>query len=160
MVVTTVEASMTENYHLPDDQLWVVYLGQLVGILIGTALSATLQPVSESLLRRRSSGSPIEEHRLALLAMVSFLWPVGFLGYGWSIDRLLPVAVPIIFTGVLGIVRVIMLVSFFSKLSLMCDQIFLLLQGFSSLKGRSSCFLFLSRALSHHGLLLDHFPNS
>lgn len=115
MVVTTVGASVTENYHLPEDQLWVVYLGQLVGILVGTALSATLQPASERLLQSRSSGKPVEEHRLALLAMLSLLWPVGFLGYGWSIERQLPVAVHIVFTGVLGIVRVIILVSFSSK---------------------------------------------
>lgn len=106
MMLTSLPTVFEQTYGLSSLQVGLVFLANGLGSIIGTVTTGRILDLDYAKIKRSSAERgveiPLEKARLRTLYMWSGLICVSTLGFGWTIDKHVHVAAPIIFTFVLG----------------------------------------------------------
>lgn len=102
LVLTSISTVFQEYYGFGTGTVGLVYLGLGVGSLAGAIF---LMIMSDRFMRRleAKTGDSKPEHRLTFVRFGVVLIPVGFVLYGWAIEKKAHFMVPILGTMLMGI---------------------------------------------------------
>ncbi|KAH6652739.1 major facilitator superfamily domain-containing protein [Truncatella angustata] len=101
LLFSTFSFVFDDQYHIPESNRGVVYLGLAIGMLISLIISGV---VCDSIYKRltKKHGKEKPEYRLESMIWGAIATPVGLLIYGWTTQYLVHPAVPIFATGFVG----------------------------------------------------------
>ena len=98
---TTLSSVFMEQYHWRQSVTGLAFIGLGVGSMIG---NFAFGAVSDRILKRLAAGGEMKpEYRLPPLLIACLLTPIGFLWYGWTVDKKVHYIVPIIGTVFVGL---------------------------------------------------------
>ncbi|KAH0829714.1 hypothetical protein AYO21_10620 [Fonsecaea monophora] len=95
---TTISPVFESEYGFSPQLSGLAYLGIGLGFFIGIAIFSATSDRTVMKLTARNSGRYEPEFRLRLVIVFSFVLPVSFFWYGWSVDRHAHWIVPIVGT--------------------------------------------------------------
>jgi predicted MFS family arabinose efflux permease len=106
MVLTALSTLMTGHYHLSELQTGLTFLSNGAGCICGTLLTGKLLDMDYRHIKESFTGSPddfpLERARLRLIWLYGVLQCASVLTFGWTIEKGVHVAVPVICLFVLG----------------------------------------------------------
>jgi len=106
MNISSMSTLFSQIYGLSEFQIGLTFLGNGFGCIIGTLSTGKLLDYDYRRLKKQHTGAsasfPLERARFKTLWIWSTLQCAAVLGFGWTLDRGVHMAVPIICTFVLG----------------------------------------------------------
>ncbi|KAJ5114106.1 hypothetical protein N7456_002640 [Penicillium angulare] len=101
LLFSTFSVVFQGQYNFAEGRLGLVYLGLAIGFLISISIASyTNDKTYQRLTKRHGIAKP--EYRLDSLIYGAIAIPVGFFIYGWTTEKHVDSAVPIVATGLVG----------------------------------------------------------
>ncbi|RDW85271.1 MFS general substrate transporter-18 [Coleophoma cylindrospora] len=124
MSITAMSSLFSERYGLSETQIGLTFIGNGMGSMVGTLITGKILDIDYRRLKAKytspspgsdievgnnipnspstDSGFPLEKARLRLVPIFSFLQCISITIFGWTIQRHVHIAVPIICTFITG----------------------------------------------------------
>ncbi|PWY65698.1 MFS general substrate transporter [Aspergillus heteromorphus CBS 117.55] len=101
LLFSTFSVVFEDQYRYSEGRLGLVYLGLAIGFLISLSIASVVNDRTHARLSRKH-GVAKPEYRLDSLMYGAIAIPIGYFIYGWTAEKDVDSAVPIVATGLVG----------------------------------------------------------